>query len=178
MKSPLYILIGGKAGCGKSTAALILQDHLVGWPVTIRHLASPVKEAARGYFGWDGEKDERGRELLQRIGQVGRAYNEDLWVSQMLSEIRDIPSIVLVDDFRFPNEANYIRKHTPWVVTIQVAAPSREILKGLPAYNEISETANDEFEFDYIVNNEGSMDGLAVRLRPIIDKEVEAWQRE
>ena len=161
---PTIILISGKAGTGKSTAARILA-HMFGG--VLLHFANGVKEAAVVSFGWDKEKDEKGRELLQRIGQAGRSYNENLWVNQAAEIIlKGVYNPYIIDDWRFPNELHRIQeifsKHH--IVTIRMEAPKREILKGLPAYNEVSENSLDGFKFNHRIYNGGSMEVLKTTL--------------
>ncbi len=151
---PTIILIGGKAGCGKTTAAKILLDMCEYG--AILHFASGVKRAAEVSFGWNGEKDEKGRELLQRIGQAGRAYNENMWVDQaaLYATVQEYNPYI-IDDWRFPNEHQRLIELFPArrIITIKMIAPDREILKGLPAYNEISETALDDYPVMHKVYN-------------------------
>ena len=64
------ILISGKAENGKTLTANILQDNLesLGYKVVITRYAYYLKDLAVRYCGWDGKKDNNGRELLQQLG--------------------------------------------------------------------------------------------------------------
>jgi hypothetical protein len=77
----MRIAIGGRMQVGKTTAA----DRLVERHGFVKYaLAGPIKEIARTGFGWDGQKDARGRRLLQEIGTVGRNYAPDLLTASPL----------------------------------------------------------------------------------------------
>ena len=59
------ILISGKAQNGKDTVAGSLHKALVndGKRVLVTHYADLLKYICRNYFGWDGNKDEKGRQI-------------------------------------------------------------------------------------------------------------------
>ena len=75
-------LLSGKSGSGKDTLANIMANKLEehGCRTLILHFADLVKYYASQYYGWDGEKNEEGRSLLQKIGTtIMRGYNQDYW---------------------------------------------------------------------------------------------------
>ena len=104
----------GRAKVGKSTTARAIEElskhRYEVWKIPF---AKPVKEIAM-QFGWDGQKDERGRRLLQLIGtEVGRGYNPNIWIEKWEAAVDPLIKrggcLVLVDDVRFQNEINCIR---------------------------------------------------------------------
>lgn len=176
---PVVLLISGKAGTGKSTAAQYL--HSLSPKSVIYHFAEGVKFTARQSFGWDGVKDEKGRILLQQVGQTGRAYNPTIWIDQCAQRIVTFQNdayfsggLSLVDDFRFKNEVARLKEYKQWLVmTLHLNAPDREILKGTPAYNEISETELDDWkpkDYDFYIDNSGTQEQLEAALREVVDK--------
>lgn len=138
-------------------------------------LADPVKEVAHRYFGMPkGYKD---RPLLQQIGQQFRNIDPLVWVKILIdrahtyAEIQDdlesddglcMKGCAICDDVRFPNEVNGL-KEDGWI-TIRLEVDEEERLKRVKEVygddwenhwnnrHEISETALDdyEFEWDYI----------------------------
>ena len=165
---PTVILISGKAGSGKSYVAdkiMSLLDELKGiWKIRAS-FATNVKSAATNYFGWDGEKDDKGRQLLQNIGSIGRIYNKDLWVESTFSDIYDttfgIPlNVIVIDDWRFPNESEYLEKRFK-VWKIRIISEKFNSLKGTPRENDISETALDNYDgFDIEIVNNSTLEEL------------------
>ena len=104
--------VTGLAGSGKTTFAKYIIDQTK--TGTIIPFAAKVKEFAK-LLGWDGEKDAKGRRLLQLIGtECGReCIDPDLWVmawheSVKYNVIRQTPIIFIADDIRFDNEAEAI----------------------------------------------------------------------
>ena len=81
MTLPGYIGFSGPCGAGKTTAADMMAEMLKPLvPVYRRNFSDKLKEVAE-FMGWDGEKDERGRRLLQLLGtEVGRGYDPEIWV--------------------------------------------------------------------------------------------------
>ncbi len=168
----VIILISGKAGVGKTSMAEFIKDYLrdLHFSAYIVPFARGIKQCARFYFDWKGEKDTRGRKLLQQIGtEVGRGYDEDTWVKFLLTSLyRDEfeGDFVICDDWRFPNECSYIENTGDYeVVKIRVESPDREILKGTPEGNHISEnslpTAQDSGNYyNFIVENVSSLEDL------------------
>jgi hypothetical protein len=155
----LCFLFSGKAGTGKTYWSDKLQLYLnnKGLKTYKAPFAFGVKSTAT-YMGWDGKKDQRGRRLLQRIGQDGREYDQDVWVRSTFNRIEDSVGwpydAILIDDWRFINEYEYVNKD--WLykpIRIRIEALNREILKGTPEYYEISETELDNFSFDCVINN-------------------------
>ena len=71
---PTIITFSGKAQHGKDASLEILKHHLEenGKTVMAIGYADYLKEMAAANFGWDGKKDERGRSLLQNVGEAYR----------------------------------------------------------------------------------------------------------
>lgn len=110
------ILISGHAQNGKDTCAKFMQEYLKssGERVQIMHYADELKNICMQYFGWDGNKDENGRHILQHVGtDVVRAQNPDFWAIRLTALI-DVFwkewDYVIVPDTRFPNEVEQPRK--------------------------------------------------------------------
>ncbi len=132
--------------------------------------ADNIKTIAYDYFGWHGEKDERGRKLLQDIGTSGRNYNEDIWVNHVnrllkwwASETAD-HQLAVVTDIRYPNEIQRIKHEFSDVVTIRITRDSVEKLK------HPSETALDQWtDWDYVVGNNGNLEEFQRKILEIME---------
>lgn len=129
------VLLSGKAGSGKDTVANFIARNAKYDSIISLHFAMPVKFIAKNDFGWDGNKDEKGRQLLQLIGDGGRKYNPDIWVNELLNSlnsfVRDYASssklLVLIPDTRYKNE---VMKLLEWgdifhnrVFTVRIERP-------------------------------------------------------
>jgi hypothetical protein len=182
----LCFLLSGHAGVGKTYCAEYLSTLAKKYELKLyaAHFANQVKATAR-FMDWDGKKDRAGRILLQRIGQVGREYDPLLWARlefhSIDSQVGFPFEVVTIDDWRFVNELVYVKENEPLYkpITIRVVAPEREVLKGTPEYNDISETELDNFEFDYVVYNppiEGNW-AISTQLERIFLLEIQKYNR-
>lgn len=113
--------LAGLSGVGKSTVAGEI-TRIAGDRSVILPFATPVKSLARSYFGWSGEKDERGRRLLQSLGtEIARAWDPDFWVNKWVQALASEYSqyaVVVVDDVRFQNEVAVVLGMGGYVVRL------------------------------------------------------------
>lgn len=159
------IPISGKAGHGKDTLAGYMKAALEsqGKQVLITHYGDLLKYICKQFFDWNGEKDEKGRTLLQHVGtEVVRAKRPDYWVDfvrEFLLLFQDEWDYVLIPDTRFPNE---IVKLAPLkVIDIRINRPGFNMLTK-EQQKHISETALDDWDlFYFTVENDGTLQDLA-----------------
>lgn len=156
------ILISGYAGSGKDTFGQFLKEELNkeqnNIAVTLA-FATPIKECAMKYFNWDGNKDEKGRRLLQQIGRVGREYDKDIWIKKLIEKIEEYSNIqyFIITDWRFKNEYEYLEKRygKENVITIRIQRNDITIL------DDVSEHDLDNFEnYNFFINNNMSLEYL------------------
>lgn len=177
------LMISGKSASGKDAAAFLLQEKLIkdNKIITI-HFADLVKYYAFHYYNWNGEKDEEGRALLQKIGTtIMREYDQDYWariVAEFLAANSSFYDYALIPDWRFINEYEIVSSYNKDVVTIRINRYDNEgkayINPALTAEQaaHISETELDEFCFDYIIENIGDLNTL----EDSINKLIENWR--
>ena len=116
MKKTMVVLISGRIGSGKSALASYMSQcfEVKGLNVKIFNFAYSLKLISKKVFGWDGEKDEKGRVFLQDLGKSVRKLNPDYWVqnTQMVIENdKKYPfDVIIIDDWRYPNESEVLEK--------------------------------------------------------------------
>lgn len=151
------ITISGKARHGKDTFAKMLKSILESKDkkVLILRYADYLKMICKDYFGWNGEKDEAGRTLLQQVGTNKiRAKDPDFWVkivNELITVLEDDFDYFIIPDTRFPNEISYLKTHDKKVVTVKVIRDNFESELTKEQKNHPSETALDDYKFDIIV---------------------------
>lgn len=177
------VLFSGKAQAGKTTSANLFKGIIeCNYNIVVERvaLADPIKEEAHSFYGWDGVKDEAGRRLLQEIGDAARNYNEDIFCEKLENRILSLfpPNFILIDDWRYPNEAEYFKRNFLYDVTT-VRIEREQILTGntashrsetsLPIIEEDNLAYNPEGLYNFsILNNKGIPD-LKNKLDSIVD---------
>ena len=160
------VLISGKAQNGKDTFASILNEQLKndGKRVLITHYADLLKYICRNYFGWDGNKDERGRQMLQYVGtDVIRKQNPSLWVdfvAMMLGYFHENWDYVIIPDCRFPNEVSTMVDNGFDVVHVRITRPDFISPLTEEQQKHPSEIALDDTAPDYYIENKGTLKDL------------------
>lgn len=158
IRKVLIITISGHARSGKDTTAQILKKQLEeeNKKVLIIHYADILKFVCKKYFGWDGQKDEAGRSLLQSVGtDIVRKQDENYWVNfvkSMLSFFPDEWDVVIIPDTRFPNEISTIKESFD-VLSVRVIREGYDNGLTEEQKNHPSETALDDYEFNYNIEN-------------------------
>lgn len=154
------ILISGKAQHGKDTAAQLLKKAMEadGKKVLITHYADLLKYICKTFFDWNGEKDEQGRAILQRVGtDVIRQQEPNYWVRFIDGFLSMFPNewdYVIIPDTRFPNEIDQFHHSEFDTVSVRVYRPDFESTLTAEQKNHRSETALDFYDFDYYIRND------------------------
>lgn len=160
------ILISGKAQNGKDTVADFLHKALVndGKRVLVTHYADLLKYICTNYFGWDGNKDARGRRMLQYVGtDVIRKQNPTLWVdfvSMLLKYFHENWEYVIIPDCRFPNEVTTMVDNGFDTVHLRVVRNNFKSPLTEEQQQHPSEIALDNVEPDYFIYNDGTLGEL------------------
>lgn len=160
------ICISGKARNGKDTVAQMMKIHLEckGYSVLVIHYADLLKWLCKQYFGWDGNKDEAGRYLLQHVGtDIVRKQNPDFWVNFVISFVslfKDEWDYIIIPDCRFPNEIDCWNEAKFSTVHIRVRRPDFDNGLSEEAKSHPSETALDNTIPTLEIVNDGDLDRL------------------
>lgn len=168
MKKPIILLISGKAESGKDSFADAFIEEVDSQNkkcLKIKY-GDFVKMIASTYYNWNGEKDECGRQLLQKLGtDLGRKNNPLVWINcvkEIVKALQTEYDFVLISDCRFPNELDW--SDTPFFTfTIKI---NRRNEDDTPYINHLteeqklhpSETALDNYKFNYEVYNKSLND--------------------
>ena len=170
----LIIGFGHRARQGKNVAADAIVDYYAEKRETLRKhglapyrapkaqsigFATALYEVCRNEYGMT-EKDAP---LLQRIGMERRELDLDYWIKRAFANISPWTDIVLIPDLRFINEAEYIKSKGGYLVDIKRlnADGTQHIASDRPA-DHISETALDDYPFDFYLTNSHGHQALLV----------------
>lgn len=159
------ICVSGKAQHGKDTTASMIKESLEsrGEKVLITHYADLLKYICRTFFDWDGNKDEKGRHILQYVGtDVIRQKAPNYWVD-FLADFLEIFDgewdWVIIPDTRFPNEVDLMKRKFD---TTHIRVIRQNFISPLTTeqQNHPSEVALDDYFPDCYIYNDGEMDAL------------------
>ena len=160
----MIILLSGKCGNGKDTIA----DYLVtNYNYSKYSFAETLKHHTSQKYNFDpvlcftqeGKKttigDKTVRDLLISEALEIRKTNDNYFVEKTVSKFQKGTDIV-ISDCRYPNEIEYITKAFKDVIVLRVNKSDQQN----PTHLLPSETQLDNYQFDYIIDNDGSMESL------------------
>jgi hypothetical protein len=112
------------------------------------------------------------RELLQKVGTecMRDCLHENVWVNALFADYEgmydiDIDRTIypnwLITDTRFPNEAQAIKSKGG--IIVKVTRP------GEKPGTHYSETALNDYDFDYVINNNSSIEDLIIKTQKMLD---------
>ena len=188
------IAISGKANSGKNTVGKLIYKCLYEEFKGRKHLskeyiafADPIKKIARTMFPDLPEKFLTGpsnfrseiipnafkdgkpltvRQLLIDIGMSGRSYKENIWLDVFDSTYQYLVNrgkkVIIVTDVRFLNEFGHLK--TKGFTNIRVI---RDSFLKIDHASETSQDAIPDSDFDFIINNNGSLKDLKEEVKKI-----------
>ena len=178
----VVLLISGHAGSGKDLFAQYVKKYLTQSnpersDILITHFADFVKFICEKFLDWDGEKDYIGRILLQYVGtDIFRSIDPNYWVNfiiEMTEVFRNKWRYIIIPDARFPNEIDRMKEEFGKIIHVRV---QRQIIEDdLPdyLYRHVSETALDNYPYDYLIENDGdksSLETLALNIADVMER--------
>jgi len=175
-KTPKFIAVSGHFQSGKDSVGQMIVEELakIGKHAQIIKFADGVREIAKTYFKWDGNKDADftddrtrdpagwknyigGRTLLQGIGHSYReTAGKDFWIRQVERGMTEPDTLYVVTDLRYLNEAQWVRGTGGAIIKVH--------RDGFEGDSHPSETEMDTPELEELVNtriyNNHSLDFL------------------
>lgn len=169
----------GEMRAGKDTVAEIIVEELGQRNTDLYAFSSGIHDVIKRYL--PGEYDKgKPREALQRIGQLFREFDPDVWVNNLLlsadlvvSEITN--SNVIVTDVRQPNEAKRLKEEGYTIIKVTAdtdvrtarAAKAGDNFSAEMLTHETEQLVN-ECEFDVEINNSGTLEDLRGRVIDVL----------
>ena len=168
----MIIGLSGYAQSGKDEVSKILVEEFgftrVAFADKIRELLYEMNPDFRDTLlqqavdreGWDEvKKDQSVRRMMQNLGVGARKlFGENFWVHQAMISMANAHSNIVVTDVRFINEANTLKTNGGQLWRIK--RPGIEAVN-----NHVSEHDLNDYKFDQIVKNEGTLKDLHAKVR-------------
>lgn len=168
-------MIAGKARSGKDTLGdfLIKELEKKGKKPCRIQIAQYIKYYAMKYFGWDGSEETKPRDFLNHLGTdiIRNKINPDFHIDRLIEDFEVLSHFFdtfVVSDVRFLNEIIKTKNKFNDVVTIRIERESDELSD--KQKNNETETALDDFnDFDFFVDNNGTLENLEEKAKKIIE---------
>ena len=154
------IALNGKIASGKTTTAKFIKDYFND-NYEIFNFAGRLKELATELFDFD--PNNKDRKLLQDFGEAVRSIKKDAWIKSLHNRTKNL-EFIIVDDMRTPDEFNYLKENGYILIRLNVSPEIQEkrikelypknYKEHLERRNHFTETALDDFSFDYYINTD------------------------
>ena len=161
----MKLAFGYKMRSGKDTCVNYLLDKYGGKKITFAKYLYNALHSVQNIFKLPIEKD---REFLQIVGDWGRNKDENIFVNLALSECddNDPNTNYFCNDLRFLNEFKAL-KSNGWTC-IKIV---REITTEKSSHiSEIDLESLKDDEWNYIIDNNGTLEELYTKIDTIVDK--------
>lgn len=187
----MIVLIHGRKRSGKDTFAGILKE--LKPELAIYSFAQPLKEITAKSFGitlkvLDELKNDESikigfrspnakmctgnsvRNFLQNLGTEAMKpiFGNDVWADLAIKHYNTLPqdSVMVIPDFRVPEEYEAIKALGLPIMSVKI---DRECVE-VSGDTHITENSLVDFEFDFIVDNNGTLDDLRTEAVELLDK--------
>ena len=156
----MLIGLSAKMGTGKTTLSNIIIQELSSVSEVIQEkIAKDLYDLQDHIYKTcnltlEGEKD---RDLLIAIGMWGRSKSPSLWTDLCFNRVQqhlEQGKIVIIDDIRFPEEADKVTELGGFLVRIDGKQRGPNLTPH--QMNSASETALDNYNFKHRINNNGT----------------------
>lgn len=159
----MRVAVLGKLRSGKTEVANILEENRF----EVMDFSDALKDCLKILYPYL-DKEKKNRELLISVGQHLRALDEDIWVNILKHRILSSKSEnVLIMGVRQANEYEMLKSLGFKFIKIE-ANPDIRIERCInnndifspETLNHYTETLLDDFEVDYMIKNEGTLEEL------------------
>jgi len=172
------ILVSGKSNSGKGETSKKLEQLFKSQNkhVVRCSLSTYIRELTKNDFYWNGIDTLESRIFMGEVYRIGT----DFYPHHMARRVweRDIEpfankdTIAIVESFR--EKVNYDYFVELWkekiindIITIRVVRPSFNAIQDEEFENHVSESDLDDFEFDYVIENSGTVEELDEKLKEL-----------
>lgn len=156
------VIINGSGGVGKDTFVEFCRIF-----TGVKNISSvdKVKEAARVLVGWNGEKDEKTRKFLSDLKQLSIDYNDYplVYIEDQVKEFKANNTQTIM--FIHIREISEIEKVKKAVNAKTLLITNKRVEK---IETNKSDANVDKFQYDYYIENDGTLDELKEKAKIFI----------
>jgi len=174
----IKIALGHKSRVGKDTVADYILTKMNGNKISFSGGLYEICGMIQGYYDKRIEKDPK---LLQLVGEgLRNICGRDVWARSLLSKVRQLEKnnnqceikCIIVSDMRYINEMDALTAEG--FVTVDVNRSDRAIDRDP---NHPSEVELDGANFDYVIDNSGSVNDLYAIIDDILCEIINKFER-
>ena len=172
-------IISGKARSGKNEVSKIIEKYYKNKKCITISFAYYLKDYIKRITNWDGNEETKPRDLLQNIGieLIKNKIDNKLLINRIMQDIEVFSyfyDIIVVTDARLIEEVDLPKQKLNNVVTIRINRDDIDNNLTLKQKEHLTEIALDNyFDFDYIINNNGTFEDLEKEILKIMEVEHE-----
>lgn len=164
-------MISGAARHGKDSTADILLKLLDGKSTKIA-FGDYIKYICKKHYNWNGEKDEKGRQLLIDVGDELRSkFGEDFLAKRLYPEIKFIENrydYIFIPDARLKCEIDYMKTMFVNCTTIKINRINFKSNLTEDQKSHKTETNLNRFKHDYKIHSKNGLDNLEVEIKKVM----------
>ena len=178
------LLISGKSNAGKGVLSSIIESNLTKQKKhTIKcSLSTYIRNVAKEDYYWDGIDTLESRKFMAESYRIGtECYSYHMARRVWERDIRPYSNkdtIAIVESFREKVNYDYFcilldEGIIDKITTIRVIRPDFNAIQDKDMENHVSESDVDNFKFDYIIENSGTIEELYVKLDGLVGNIIE-----
>ncbi len=173
----MIFLLSGKAQVGKDTIAQMIAkkcEEETLKTITLQ-ISFYIKEYAKRISDWDGSEETKPRKFLQTLGTdiIRNKIDDQLFIRRTNEDIKvylNFFDVIIISDIRLVDEIEKIKKaHEIKVINIHILRDTNIKINK----KHLTEQGLDDYQdYDYLINNNDSIETLNTRVSEILEKEL------
>ncbi len=157
------IIINGNGGVGKDSFIEFCKEYA---PTKNISSVDKVKEAAKILAGWNGEKDEKSRKFLSDLKILSIEYNNAplKYIKDMAEKFKKSSDQIMFIHIREKEEIKKCKD----LLNAKTLLITNKKVKAITT--NISDRDIEKFNYDYYINNDGTLEELREKARKFVKK--------
>lgn len=178
LREPIIFIVCGKARSGKSTATEYIRQYYESKNKQCLNLmyAESIKNYAKKIIHWNGKEETKPRTFLQQLGTeiIRNQIDPHFFTKRMIDDLHIYSyffDVLTISDARFVDEISEPKKQFKKVIVLRIEKQdmTSELTEGQQQH--VSENAlNDFSDYDYIIQNNGTLEDLKQKIYNILDE--------
>lgn len=169
-REPKIFIISGKARSGKNEISKIIDKYYSNKKTITISFGHYIKDYAKRVSNWDGNEDNKPRELLQQLGieLIKNKINNRLFINRILEDIEIFSyfyDIIVVNDARLVDEIEILKENYPNSISIRVIRDNYDNKLTEKQKKHLTEIDLDEYtDFDYVIKNDNKLEEKIIEI--------------